>query len=431
MKKLLLVSLMFALLLTLCACGSDSTASPTDGRETVITFGPSGASVRGGGAKADGGVVTIASAGTYRVTGSLDNGQLLVDTGDEAMDVHLVLENLTLGNPSDAAILVRQAKNVWITLPAETKSLLSSGSEADLARFDGTQNGAVIFSEDDLILEGEGELELRGYINNGVTCKDDLEITGGRLTVLAAGNGLRGSESVTITGGTIAVTSGNDGVKSSSAAKADKGFVLISGGSLTIVSGGDGVSAETVLTVSGGSLSVTAEGDGLNQSSKALKAVQGLEIRGGTLVLRSIEDALRCDGDIRILDGSLNIVTEADGVQAGAKGSETGAVTVSGGKLLICAQKQALHAHGGLFLNGGTVLACAGSAKQGEPQGELAFLFERLPGAAGDRFTLDGAELGLEAPFRYLVALYADETLVRGQSYRFACGQRSMYAAAR
>ena len=437
MKKLSFVLLLCAaLLLSACgtaAPGSAGTAPAASGEQkAAISFENGAAKVRGGGAKADGVVVTIASAGTYTVSGTSENGQIIVDTGEEALNVRLVLDNLTLSNPADAVILVRQAKNVYLSVPAGSRSVLTSGTEADLERFDGTQNGAVIFSEDDLILEGEGELEAYGYINNGVTCKDDLLITGGTLTVSAASNGLRGAESVTVEGGTITITAGNDGVKSTSSTKAGKGYVTLSGGSLTVRSGGDGVSAETVLTVSGGTLDIVAEGDGLEQSSKALKATDGIVISGGTLTLRAVEDAIHCDvGDVTVSNGAVTVVTEGDGIQAGEKGSGLGTITVTGGTVAVSAAKQALHARGSLVLDGGTVLFCAGSAKQEEPEGALPHLFERVPGAAGDRLSLDGRDLGLEASGSFLAALYADGSLVRGQSYTFAFGPRSVYAAAK
>ena len=438
MKKLSFVLLLcFALLLS--ACGTAAPAAPESAgtaaqgeQKAEIRFENGGAKVQGGGAKADGAVVTIAAAGTYTVSGSAENGQLVVDTGDDALNVRLVLDNLTLGNPADAVILIRQAKNVYLSVPAGSRSVLTSGTEADLERFDGTQNGAVIFSEDDLILEGEGELELRGYINNGITCKDDLLITGGTLTVLAASNGLRGSESVTVEGGTVTITAGNDGVKSTSSTKAGKGYVTLSGGSLTIRAGGDGVSAETVLTVSGTALDIVAEGDGLEQSSKALKAENEIVISGGTLTLRATEDAIRCAlGDVTVSNGTLTVQTEADGIQAGEKGSGLGTITVSGGTVAVSAGKRALHARGSLTLDGGTVLFCAGAAGQEEPGGALPHLFERVPGTAGDRLSLDGSDLGLEAAGSFLIAFYADASLVRGQSYTFAFGPRSVYAAAK
>ena len=328
MKRIL--PLFLGLILLLSACGSSG--SGADDSQTRITLKGNTASVSGGGVKVSGSVITVASGGGYAVTGTLDDGQLIVDTGDDAMDVWLILDNASITNATDAAIYVKQAKNVYLSTLSGTTNTLTSGAEADLAAFDGTQNGAALFSEDDLTLSGEGELVILGYLNNGVTCKDDLDVEGGSIRIRAAGNGLRSSESVEIKGGALSIAAGNDGVKSTSAKKAGKGYVSIQDGAVSVEALGDGISAETELTISGGAVSVEALGDGYAQSSKALKAVSGIAISGGSLDLRAIEDAVSCDGDVTISGGQLRVQSENDGIQAGVKASGLGDITVSGGE---------------------------------------------------------------------------------------------------
>ena len=225
MKKLLMLAALCALLLlSACASNAGEPAAPAPSAEPEaspdpvvrIVLADGTATASGGGARVDGKTVTIASGGEYALSGTLDDGQIVIDTGDEPTYVYLTLDGVSLTNRTDAAIWVKQAKNVHLILAPGTKSLIVSGTEADLAAFDGTQSGAAIFSEDDLVIEGEGELEVRGYINNGVAGKDDVKLKSGRVRILAAGNGLRGSESVEIKGGELSVTAGNDGVKSSS-----------------------------------------------------------------------------------------------------------------------------------------------------------------------------------------------------------------------
>lgn len=429
MKKLFLLGVLCAALL-LGACGP-AAAQKEETKEVQIKLKGDSVSVSGGGARVDGTTVTIASGGEFRVTGSLDNGQLIVDTGDEAMDVYLTLDGASIANAAGAALYVKQAKNVYLSTAQDTKNMLVSGTEADMEKYDGTQDGAALFSEDDLKIDGEGELEIRGYINNGVTCKDDLDVTGGTLVVLAAGNGLRGSESVEIKGGEIRVTAGNDGIKSSSSAKAGKGFVTISGGTVAVIAQGDGVSAETVLTLSGGDVTVDAQGTGLEQSSKALKANTELVISGGMLELSAIEDAISCDGNVTISGGTQRVITAGDGVQAGEKGSGVGDITISGGELSISAERRALNARGSLTLNGGRILAYIGIAKQAEPEGSAAVLFTDFSGAAGDRLTLDGRELEPEPACAYVAFLYAGGDLTSGESYTLSNGLRTISVAAK
>ena len=274
MRRLLSISLLLSLLL-LCGCGAGTAPAADSG--TVITFSADGASVTGGGARAEGSTVTIGAVGTYTVRGSAENGQLIVDTGDDAMDVTLILDGLSLTNLADAAIYIQQAKNLRRQLRGE--NLLVSGTEADLEAFDGTASGAALFSRDDLDIEGEGSLEIRGYLNNGIACKDDLDINSGTLSIQAANNGIRASESVQIKGGQVSILSGNDGIKAESVSKADKGYVEVRAGTLQISAGGDGLQAVGGLgkvELSGGSVSIWS-------AKQAIQAESAFLLSGGEL----------------------------------------------------------------------------------------------------------------------------------------------------
>ena len=226
----------------------------------------------------------MGAVGEYRISGTLSEGQIIVDTGEDAMEVTLILEGVSVTNPQGPALWVKQAKKVTLRLADGSENLLVSGTEADLAAYDDTRSGAALYAEDDLSVEGGGSLTIRGYLNNGVTCKDDVKIKGGTLDVLGANNGVRASESVTVSGGALRIVSGNDGLKTSSAEKAGKGFIEISGGSLSISSGGDAVAAVTELRVSGGALKAETRQDLVGTNSrKGLKAGTLVEISGGTM----------------------------------------------------------------------------------------------------------------------------------------------------
>ncbi len=434
MKKLLQIAALCALLL-LSACGAAPTASepvPTAEPDPTVRIELTGetATASGGGARVDGNVITIASGGEYALSGTLDDGQIVIDTGDEAMNVYLTLNAASVTNKTGAALWVKQAKNVHLILTEGTKSLFVSGTEADLAAFDGTQTGAAVFAEDDLIIEGEGELEIRGYINNGVTGKDDLKIKSGSLQIQAAGNGLRGSESVEIKGGELSVSAGNDGIKSSSSSKEGKGYITISGGTVMVESQGDGISAETVLTLSGGMVTIEAKGDGLGQSSNALKAKTSVEISDGMLTISAIEDAISCDGSVIISGGVQTINTKGDGIQAGEKGSGEGDITISGGKLSINAMRRGLNARGSFTIDGGTVLAYVGSEKQKAPGGAAAYLLAAFPGAAGERLLLNGEELIPGSERAFSMVLYSG-TLEHGASYQLSNGIKTIGVTAK
>lgn len=477
MKKKLLLFLSTAVLagfLSGCAGGE----VPTEASATQITLSGGSAQVTGGGAAVKENIVTISAAGSYRISGTLNDGQLLVDTGDDAMKVILILDNAEITNLNGAAIQIEQADSVRIQLAEGSENYVTSGVETDMETSDGSESGAAIYSKDDLDIEGEGVLSVFGYINNGIACKNDLDINSGSITVLAANNGLRGSDSVDIKGGTISVTAGNDGIKSTTADKEGKGYIRISGGALSVYAQGDGISAETELNIEGGSVFVAAAGDPAQQSSKAIKAGTGLHISGGAIQLEAADhalhsganleisggaltavsqegkpiaahgdiqisggsleleaaadDGIETPGNISISGGSVNIVSAKDGLQAGEADSGLGTVTISGGTLDICAGKKAVNARGEFLVTGGELMALTGADKlEGPDQG--VFLAERMSGYKGEQVSVasGGEELAsMTAAGTYSGVLYASSALEAGAEYTLSNGRNQIQASA-
>ena len=63
-------------------------------------------------------VITISDAGTYRITGTLDDGQIVIDAGkDDA--VTLVLDNANISCSNSAGIYAKQA-GTKLTLDNDT-----------------------------------------------------------------------------------------------------------------------------------------------------------------------------------------------------------------------------------------------------------------------------------------------------------------------
>lgn len=420
MKKLLPI-LLLALALGLAACSESSPAAQEEttsaegsSDHTVITFDGSNVEIRGGGARDEGSAVAIRAAGTYEVTGvSSGDKTLVIDTGDDAMDVTLILNNADLTCLSGPAIHVKQAKHFRLRLAEGSENRLVSGTEELLQSPDPDASGAALYSEDDMDIEGEGSLAVYGYLNNGIGCKNDLDVNSGVIAVLAANNGVKGNDSVQIKGGSLTVTAWGDGIKSSATNKEGKGYVELSGGTVAIEAWGDGIQAATELRISGGSLTVTTRGDGVEHSSKALKAQDLVLLSGGSIALDTREDGVRSvDGNVEISGGILDILALGDGIRAGEKDSGLGDITVTGGTLTVSAGKQAAKARGSFTVTGGTLSALCGSEKQAGPVG-CAYLLCALTGPEGD--TVQIGELGsLNARQNYKSVLYVSGELNPG-----------------
>lgn len=351
-----------------------------------ITLSPDGSTSTDASVLIDGQTVTITQEGTYEIAGTLDDGALIVESGENAK-ITLVLGGVSIKNTTGAAIQIGTADDVTIELEEGTTNVLQSGEEVDIAAATESEeaSGGALQSKADLKIKGKGSLTVLGYLNNGIHCTKDLKIKNGNISVTALGHGIKGKKSVTVSGGTVTVTSGKDGITSDETENEEKGFVTIEGGEIIITSAGDGVSAETTLTVTGGVISIISGGGSANAqqktdnmrdwwdfdnsasddnsaSCKGLKAGKALVISGGSITIDAQDDALHTDGDMTISGGECILSTGDDGAHAelsltvldgkitvltSYEGLEANQITLADGELDITATDDGINANGG------------------------------------------------------------------------------------
>lgn len=204
----------------------------------------------------DGDTITITEEGTYILSGSLTNGQIVVMA--ENAKVQIVLDNADISCETSAAIYVKAAEKVFITTTdGSTNTVCTSG---EFEAIDDNNIDAAIFSKSDLTLNGAGSLEVTCSNGHGILSKDDLTITSGEYVVDAGKHALSGKDSVRIAGGIFDLTAGRDGIHSENTDEEEKGFVYIENGSFTITSDGDGIDASYVVEIVDGSFDITAGG---------------------------------------------------------------------------------------------------------------------------------------------------------------------------
>ncbi len=204
----------------------------------------------------DGDTITITEEGTYILSGSLTNGQIVVEA--ENAKVQLVLDNADISCETSAAIYVKDAEKVFITTTdGSTNTVCISG---EFEAIDDNNIDAAIFSKSDLTLNGAGSLEVTCPNGHGILSKDDLTITSGEYVVDAGKHALSGKDSVRIAGGIFDLTAGRDGIHGENTDEEEKGFVYIENGSYTITSDGDGIDASYVVEIVDGSFDITAGG---------------------------------------------------------------------------------------------------------------------------------------------------------------------------
>ena len=338
-KKLLAALLASALAAGMLPTSACAASHYTTANATLVTLTDSSATAKGKytGYEIDGTDVSITAAGTYVFSGDCDNGSITVKKG--VTGVTIVLNGLTLTNDDSAAITLNKT--------AEASLIAAAGTTNTVADTEGSndENAAVkVKSGASLSIGGTGTLTVDGNAKNGIKGAADAVITVAevKLNINAANDGLSCDDELNITGGTLSITAGGDAVKASpdtgdteNPDTTSLGNVTISGGTLTLNATEDGIQADGDLTISGGTFHVKTNGGHTtaltddSASCKGFKAGKTLTVTGGTLTVDSADDALHANADVSITGGTLTLATGDDGVHAdndlviGAKGSSS------------------------------------------------------------------------------------------------------------
>lgn len=323
-KKLLAALLASALAAGMLPTSACAASDYTTANATLITLTDSSATAKGKytGYEIDGTDVSITAAGTYVFSGDCDNGSITVKKG--VTGVTIVLNGLTLTNDDSAAITLNKT--------AEASLIAAAGTTNTVADTEGSsdENAAVkVKSGAALTIGGKGTLTVDGNAKNGIKGAADAVITVAevKLNINAVNDGLSCDDELNITGGTLSITAGGDAVKASpdtgeNPDTTSLGNVTISGGTLTLNVAEDGIQADGDLTISGGTFHVKTNGGHTtaltddSASCKGFKAGKTLTVTGGTLTVDSADDALHASTDVTISGGTLTLATGDDGVHA-------------------------------------------------------------------------------------------------------------------
>lgn len=402
----------------------------------------------------NGQTVTITAEGTYIFSGTLSEGQIVVDA-DNAK-VQIVFDNVDITCASSAAVYVKSAEKVFVTLAEGAQNTLRNTDE--YVAIDDNNIDAVIFAKSDLTLNGTGSLTIVSAEGHGIVSKDDLKITGGTYDIIAAGHALSGKDSVRIADGTFILTAEKDGIHAENADDEEKGYIYIADGDFAITSDGDGMDASNIVQIEDGTFDITAGGgaanslkthesdmpgggmpqnierpdgesmpqmgekpdeesmsqmgekpDGENMpqdtttdesgtSTKGIKAGGGMYLNGGTYQIDSADDSIHSNANITIADGTYTLATGDDGVHA------DDALTVNGGTITVTESYEGLE---GLTvtINDGTIDITArddGINTAGEKMELNGGYIHILAGGDGvdsnGDLTINGGEIYIDGP---------------------------------
>lgn len=336
--------------------------------------------IESGGAYSLDGDLYIISAGTYVLSGSLTDHQIIVQAKGEK--VQLVLNGVTLTNADKPPVYIEKADKVFLTLAENTENqIVLSGALSEAALSEDLD--AAVYSAGDLSVNGSGSLKVQASEYHGIKSMDDLIISSGTLTVEAGQNALHGRDSVRICGGTFNLTAGNDGIKANNDNNSKKGYILITDGEFHITAAHDAIQAVTDLTIEGGAFDVIA-GDG---ASDAAGSAVGMPDEPGMNGNTGMPDALDMDevpdmpdaenmprmgGEMPDFDtqfesaentgdDSSDASEETESESDSYKGLKAGnAITITGGSFTLDTWDDGIHSDSSILIQDGTFTIASG-----------------------------------------------------------------------
>ena len=324
-----------------------------------ITLSDAGCTADSKNVAVDGSIVTITGEGDYIVSGTLSDGMIIVDV-DKSEKVQLVLDGVDITSETSAAIYVKKADKVFITLADGTENTLKNGGTFE--EIDDNHIDAVIFSKDDLTFNGTGTLIIDSPAAHGIVSKNELVITNGAYQISAAAHGMTGKDNVAVANGSFQITAGKDAIQSKNDDDDTLGFVYIADGEFVLSAGSDGISAlneisiaggtvtvqesyegleARMINISGGGVDITSSDDGLNATDKRASASADTAQNADMAVKMADGDSgkrenmkkgmgdTQADANINVSGGVIRINAEGDGVDS------NGYLTVSGGELYV------------------------------------------------------------------------------------------------
>lgn len=422
------------------ASGSTTTdsATATENGKTSITVSGDNISIKGNGATSTGKTITISEAGSYQLSGSMEEGQIKINTDGE---VKLILDQFSITNSKDAPI-VNEKGTVQILLKENTENKVAdrrsakedtdSGAEKSGSKTDDTNAStdfdAAIYSEGDLLLGGQGSLTVEGGYEDGIHSKTALTMESGTYEITASHHGLNGKKTLTVKDGTYGITTVEDALHS-------KGDVSVENGKMTILAGDDALHADQTLTVKNGTIDIQKSNEGLEGIT--------VNVEGGDISIQSSDDGINGAGEsedgsavdisVNISGGKVKIVPGGDGIDS------NGNLNVSGGTIVVDGPSDGGNApidyDGTATITGGTVFASGNSGMfQGfdENSSTQSSIIDYLDqnAKAGESITItdaNGKEVfsSSDTTQSFNTFLYSSSDLKEGKKYTVKVGSTS------
>lgn len=306
----------------------------------------------------------------YILSGITNDGSVKI-YGEAAFG--LIMNGVGITNLYGAAINIQSKEKTSVSIIENTNNRLIDSEE--YAFTDGEDMKATFFSEGDIEIDGNGSLEMRGKnrhslcsdgaliirngninikesASDGIHANDEVNISGGFLTIRSTGDGIDTGETITVTAGEINITTtGQKG----HAFKTDEDIHIDTSNPITITVYGNaskGLSSNGNFTLLRGDVTINTAGDAIWEeedqdisSAAGIKCDENLLIENGNLTILSTGSGgkgINVDGTLTINDGTINVTTtgsqfvyDRDNDTAAKAIKSDGDLTINGGTITI------------------------------------------------------------------------------------------------
>ncbi len=344
----------------------------------------------------DGTVLTINSAGSYVIEGSLTEGEIVVSSSVGKKDeLEITFDNVSVTNSTTAPFNAANGKITIVMTDNSENTFTYTGTKKYSSYSTADAPKGAFYSKRDLTISGAGTLTVTDNYKNALVTGADLEIKkNASLNISAVNNAIKGDNGVEFTKKTGSVTvysSEGDCIKTDAVdsdtglMEEDKGYVTIKGGTFTLTAlAGDGIQADNYIEVSGGDITINSGAEGMKANEVNIPlsiddvatGAYGngkINISDGTITIIAGEDAIKATEEINISGGLITITAEGedgyDGIQVGET-EETvtdnvtqktiiipGTLTISGGNInIINVSDDAITSNHNIYITGGTII---------------------------------------------------------------------------
>ena len=312
----------------------------------AITLNGDNISCKSSDVKIDGSTITIQKAGTYLLSGTLTDGNIIVDSDDKE-NVRLIFNGVEISNSTTTPLYIKNAEKTIVTLVEGTENTLSDGENYILDDESDNEPNGTIFSKDDLVINGLGSLTINANYNHGIQSKDLLKIISGNIDITSVGDAIIGKDGVIVKEAVINIESLEDGIKATKVEE-NKGYIYLDNPEITIKAKKDGIQAVTCLYVKDGNYNIeTGETNENSQSNsdtsadysrKGMKAGVDITIENGEYTIDSEDDGIHSNNSITVNAGTVNIASKDDGVHADTE------LTINNGDIKVSESDEGLEA---------------------------------------------------------------------------------------